>query len=139
MKRISRHQSVQSRRLASVSAALLLSTSLATAASAADAGNLQLDEIIVTATKTGETALQSTPLAITAFSGAQLESRGVTGVRGLVDYTPGLQIAEQSGYAPALYPRHRFQQRLRRVRPQFHNAYGRCLSRAALVLLLGLS
>jgi len=94
----SRRHSVRARRALAASA-LLLSTSLATAAWAADAGGLQLEEIIVTATKTGETALQSTPLAITAFSGEQLASRGVTGVRGLVDYTPGLQIADQSGYA----------------------------------------
>ena len=78
---------------------LLVSTSLATPVFAAQGDGLALEEITVTATKAGETALQSTPLAITAFSGTQLESRGVTGVRGLVDYTPGLQIAEQSGYA----------------------------------------
>lgn len=82
-----------------VASALLLSTSLATAVWAAETKSLQLEEIIVTATKTGETNLQSTPLAITAFSGAQLEDRGITGVRGLVEYTPGLQMADQSGYA----------------------------------------
>lgn len=80
MKHLSRPYTVHA-----LSAALLLSTSLAAPVLAADADSLQLDEIIVTATKTGETALQSTPLAITAFSGAQLEQRGVTGVRGLVD------------------------------------------------------
>ena len=77
MRHSSRHTSAR------ISAAFLLSSCLipclATVAVAADTAGLQLEEVIVTATKTGETALQSTPLAITAFSGKQLEDRGVTG------------------------------------------------------------
>jgi iron complex outermembrane receptor protein len=58
-----------------------------------------LEEVLVTATKTGETELQSTPLAISAFTAAQLDARGVGNVKGLVDYTPGLQISDVNGYA----------------------------------------
>jgi len=78
-------------------AALLLGNAVALSAQAASTG--KIEEVIVTATKTGETALQSTPLAISAFSADQLDARGVTDVRGLVDYTPGLQISDINGYA----------------------------------------
>jgi iron complex outermembrane receptor protein len=59
----------------------------------------QLEEIIVTATKTGATQLQSTPLAVTAFTAAQLDQRKIDDVRGLVEFTPGLQISDINGYA----------------------------------------
>jgi iron complex outermembrane recepter protein len=65
-------------------------------AAATDSG---LEEIIVTATKLGETNLQKTPVAITAFSGEDLAGRGVNNIRGLVDLTPGLQISDVNGYA----------------------------------------
>lgn len=59
----------------------------------------QLEEIVVTGTKTGATKLQSTPIAITAFTAAQLDQRKIDDVRGLVEYTPGLQISDINGYA----------------------------------------
>jgi len=59
----------------------------------------QLEEIIVTGTKTGATQLQSTPIAITAFTAAQLDQRKIDDVRGLVEFTPGLQISDINGYA----------------------------------------
>jgi len=59
----------------------------------------QLEEIVVTGTKTGETKLQSTPIAITAFTAAQLDQRKIDDVRGLVEFTPGLQISDINGYA----------------------------------------
>jgi iron complex outermembrane receptor protein len=59
----------------------------------------QLEEIVVTATKSGVTQLQATPIAITAFTAAQLASRKIEDVRGLVEYTPGLQISDVNGYA----------------------------------------
>jgi iron complex outermembrane receptor protein len=59
----------------------------------------QLEEIVVTATKTGATQLQSTPIAITAFTAKQLDQRKIDDVRGLVEFTPGLQISDINGYA----------------------------------------
>jgi len=58
-----------------------------------------LEEIVVTATKTGATALQSTPIAITSFTSRQLDTRAIDNITGLVSYTPGLQISDLSGYA----------------------------------------
>ncbi len=68
----------------------------ATFAAAPEGG---LEEIVVTATKAGETKLQETPIAITAFSGEDLATRGVNNIRGLIDLTPGLQISDVNGYA----------------------------------------
>lgn len=58
-----------------------------------------LEEVIVTATKTGATDLQSTPITITSFSADNLNSRGIEDVQGLVDFTPGLQMSDVNGYA----------------------------------------
>lgn len=66
---------------------------------ATPADDEHLETIIVTATKTGETNLQSTPLAVTALTATQLDERGISDVRGLSSYTPGLQISDLSGYA----------------------------------------
>jgi len=90
----SRRAGVHHRRFMAMSAAAALLSAQAVAAPSA-----KIEEVVVTATKTGETALQSTPLAISAFSAEQLSSRGVSDVRGLVDYTPGLQISDVNGYA----------------------------------------
>lgn len=82
------------------SAALLVTASaFAMNTALAQDSALQLEEIIVTATKTGATALQSTPLAITAFSSEQLSSRGIADVSDLAGYTPGLQVTDNTGYA----------------------------------------
>ena len=61
-----------------------------------DAGS---GEIIVTASRTGQSKVLDTPISITALSSTQLEQRGVQDIRGLTDYTPGLQIADFAGYA----------------------------------------
>jgi len=58
-----------------------------------------IDEIIVTASRTGASRVQDTPLALTALTASQLEQRGIQDIRGLTDYTPSLQIADFAGYA----------------------------------------
>jgi iron complex outermembrane recepter protein len=58
-----------------------------------------LEEIVVTATKTGATNLQDTPIAIQAFTAAQLDSRGIQNIAGVVPFTPGVQISDLSGYS----------------------------------------
>ncbi len=50
-----------------------------------------LQEVVVTASKR-ETTVQKSPLAITALSAAELQSRGVTDVAGLVGEVPGVSI-----------------------------------------------
>lgn len=57
------------------------------------------DEIIVTATRTGETKLQDTPIAITVLSGEELNVRGIEEFDDLVRYTPGLSISENTNFA----------------------------------------
>lgn len=58
-----------------------------------------LEEVIVTATKTGETDLQSTPMAISSFSDEYIRARGINDVIDLANFTPGLQISDLNGYA----------------------------------------
>jgi iron complex outermembrane recepter protein len=58
-----------------------------------------LDEIVVTATKTGAQLLQRTPLAISAFSGAQIQDRQIANVKDLVQYTPNLEVAQSTASA----------------------------------------
>jgi len=53
--------------------------------------NQSLDEIVVTARRTSEN-LQSVPIAITAFSGAQLQQQNARTVSDVAMLTPGLQI-----------------------------------------------
>ena len=60
--------------------------------------NTGLNDIIVTATKMGATSLQSTPIAVSAFSASELASRGVRDVQDLKSYVPSLQVSDLSGY-----------------------------------------
>src|SRR5882762_6447607 len=58
-----------------------------------------LDEILVTATKTGETALQKTPLAISVFSADRLNDSAALNVKDLVAMTPNLSVAQTTANA----------------------------------------
>lgn len=81
--------------------ALLLSTALGAMVSgplfAADGA--MLEEVTVTATKMGETNLQETPLAITAFTSDQMAKTGIKEVRDLMALTPNLNIAQNQAFA----------------------------------------
>ena len=59
----------------------------------------QLAEVVVTATKTGATKLQQTPIAMSAITTAQIDQTGLHDVRDLATMTPNLVIAENSGLA----------------------------------------
>ncbi|MEZ5694565.1 MAG: TonB-dependent receptor [Altererythrobacter sp.] len=60
------------------------------------------DEIIVTAQKR-ESSLQETPLAISAFSGDQMEDRGIDDISNLQSYVPNLHVgSEQDGFKISL-------------------------------------
>lgn len=54
-----------------------------------------VEEIIVTAQKRAEN-VQDVPIAIAAISGAELESRGVSEVTQLANYTPSVQLSNSS-------------------------------------------
>jgi len=58
--------------------------------SSAATDSKQLDEILVTARRTKENLI-SVPIAVTALSAAQLETRGVSDLISLQDFTPGFR------------------------------------------------
>ncbi|MHB9879380.1 TonB-dependent receptor [Pacificimonas sp. ICDLI1SI03] len=58
----------------------------------------RIQDIVVTATRMGETALQSTPIAVSVLSGEDLQNRGVRDVQDLDTYVPSLQVSDLSGY-----------------------------------------
>lgn len=67
--------------------AMAFSASPASAQDAAATTNS--DEIVVTAQRR-ETALQDTPVAVTAYTGEQLEAQGTTRLQDLATFTPGV-------------------------------------------------
>ena len=94
------------RMLAAVSvAAVALSSTSAFAQEPADAGakrdTVGLEEIIVQARKVTEN-LQDVPVAITAFTGEQLEAQNVQRVQDLANFTPGLAMREGQSSRSAL-------------------------------------
>ena len=58
------------------------------------AGRSALDEIVVTATRQGETRAQDTAIAMSVFSQKQFDERGISDIRDLQEYTPNLVISE---------------------------------------------
>jgi iron complex outermembrane receptor protein len=58
-----------------------------------------LEEVVVTATKTGETAVQRTPIAISAFNANSLSEAGLVNVKDLNGYVPNLSISQSTTYA----------------------------------------
>jgi len=57
-----------------------------------DSGDFTLDDTVATATKTGETKIQETPISITAFDSESMEKRQITDLGGVLDYTPNTTI-----------------------------------------------
>jgi iron complex outermembrane recepter protein len=53
-----------------------------------------LEEIVVTATKQGETRAQNTAIAISVFSQKQFDESGISDIRDLAEYTPNLVVSE---------------------------------------------
>ncbi|MEI9851191.1 MAG: TonB-dependent receptor plug domain-containing protein [Sphingomonas sp.] len=69
----------------------------APAPAAQEQDDIGLGEIVVTAQKR-ESTLQDTPVAISAFSGDDIEERGITDLSNLQAYVPNLNVgAEQDG------------------------------------------
>ena len=94
-----------SRRLALTGAAALLALVAGQAANAQDkvsAGSdvLALDEVVVTSRRQEEKLLD-VPLAITAFSAAAIEQRGIANLEDIAAATPGLTFSDlQTGFLP---------------------------------------
>lgn len=94
------------RMLAAVSlGAIALSSTAAFAQDAADTSakrdTVGLEEIIVQARKVNEN-LQNVPVAVTAFTGEQLEAQNVQRVQDFANFTPGLAIREGQSSRSAL-------------------------------------
>jgi iron complex outermembrane receptor protein len=92
---------------ASAAGAALLAAGGAQAQSAAKAepgAGVALSEVIVTATKSGATQLQRTPITISAFSADQLDQSNSHNIRDLVQLTPGLNVSQVTASA-SLYIR----------------------------------
>ncbi|MBL4596242.1 MAG: TonB-dependent receptor [Robiginitomaculum sp.] len=85
--------------LASVSAlALMLSNMLVStsAAQAQETSSKGFDEIIVTARKREE-SLETTPIAISAITGADIEKRGAANIEDIARFVPNLNISGNGG------------------------------------------
>jgi len=74
---------------------LSVATPLAAMAAEEDAG---LQEVVVTATKTGETSAQATPLPLTVFTADDLSQHAIENITGITENTPGVQLTDLSGY-----------------------------------------
>ena len=71
----------------------------APAASSPSSSANALQEVVVTATRTGQTNLQQTPIAISAFSSNQLDQSMLTSVKDLSNAVPGLNISQSTSFA----------------------------------------
>ncbi len=70
----------------------------ATAQTAAVNGDLEIQDIVITAQKRS-TSLQRTPLAVTALSGQALQDAQIRGLEDINGYVPAVKIGERSGTA----------------------------------------
>lgn len=64
----------------------------------ADQDDGGINDIVVTATKMGETRLQATAIAVSAVSGEDLAVRGIRDIQDLKALVPSLQVSDLSGY-----------------------------------------
>jgi len=69
----------------------------------ADANAAPNDEVVVTAQKNGVQSLQRTPLAIQAFSGADLKERNIKSIDDLVSEVPGALEGQRQSVASRSY------------------------------------
>lgn len=76
--------------LASASCAVLI-----TAAPAAFAQESQIDDIIVTGTRRGESTVQDAPINIAAVGAAQIEAQGLSDLADIVKFVPGVFLVDQ--------------------------------------------
>jgi iron complex outermembrane receptor protein len=58
-----------------------------------------LDDIVVTATKSGATRLQATPIAISAFGAEELHRSGTNDIKDLLQLTPAVAVSQNNVFA----------------------------------------
>jgi iron complex outermembrane receptor protein len=58
-----------------------------------------LQEVVVTATKTGATEVQKTPIALSVFSADQLNTSAANNIKDLVALTPSINISQTTASA----------------------------------------
>jgi iron complex outermembrane receptor protein len=80
---------------ATIATATFLLTLTATPAAIAQEVQAGLEEIVVTARKREESLLE-VPLAITALTADDIENKGITEFKDIIDFTPGFFFAEHS-------------------------------------------
>ena len=97
-------------RISAVGTALLLATSglawaqdTTPAPESTAATSAELQEVTVTAQKSGAQSLQSAPLAIQAFSGEELKEKNITSIDDLVSAVPGAFEGQQQSVASRSY------------------------------------
>ena len=99
MKRNAKKQSVLLPRPSAVSTAV--SAAIVATAMSSSAVAQQIEEVIVTATKREE-SVQEVPLAITALTGAFVESVNLNDVKDLISFTPGITGNSQDSFIDAV-------------------------------------
>ena len=79
--------------------ALALSLTLVNSAQAAEeeSADSKRETVVVTATRSGETLLQDTPIAVTALSANDLDERNIHALEDIYQFTPGLNFSENAG------------------------------------------
>ena len=60
------------------------------------------ESVTVTATRTGAADIQSTPIAMTAFSARTIEELGIQAVEGLAGFAPTLTVSQNGGGRPLI-------------------------------------
>ena len=63
-----------------------------------------IEEIIVTAERRAE-SLQSVPVAITAFTGEEMDAQGIVDIKGITERTPGFTMGVFNPGQPQFYIR----------------------------------
>lgn len=77
----------------------LLLPGIAHAQEAAPTGPSDQSDIVVTASKTGATRLQDTPIAITAFSAQALDRTGIKDIRDMATMVPNLEVTQNASFS----------------------------------------
>jgi len=70
-------------------------------AQAADAPSAALEEVVVTATKTGETALQTTPITISALTSEEMAGSNMVDMKEIALRVPNANFANTNGFSQA--------------------------------------
>lgn len=80
------------RTLLGLSASALTLAAISAPAAAQEAETFQIEELVVTAEKR-EQALQDVPVAVSAYTSAQRDVRGMTNIQDFVNFTPGMNYS----------------------------------------------